>query len=72
MVRLEYGGKFLGGLDRVLPAVDRMNGSEDVHAGGEPFLDHGTADAFGLLLIGEHRIDADNGHRSPLVNSALR
>ncbi len=59
---LEDGGDFVGRLDRALPAIDRADGAEDVDAGGEPFLDRDAADAFGLLGIGEHRIDRDDAH----------
>src|SRR5438270_6886788 len=55
--RLENGGDFLGALDLAFPAIDRMNRSENVDAGGEPLLHDRASDALRLLGVGEDRID---------------
>src|SRR5207253_8226512 len=51
-------------LDLALPAVDRPDRAEDVHARGEPFLDDGPADALGFFGIGEYRVDGNDAHRA--------
>ena len=51
--RLEQGRDFRGLLDLALPAVDRVAGAEDVDAGGEFFVDDGSADALRFVGVGE-------------------
>jgi hypothetical protein len=44
-------------LDGALPPIERRHGREDVHAGGETFVDQGARDRFAPIAHGNGRQD---------------